>query len=272
MAARQGRQAGVRKRSKIETVVHPRPRLPICFCISISNAQRWQNRSHRENRLKARNATYHAPVQLLQMRMAVKAIIDTWDEASRDQGDDSDVVEFVSEPCYGVRVVLNGVVGCTHSQAYGCSSEETCECVDVCLLDGVVSWYDGEVEYYPQNREADGGNQMTEDVDGLIMQVSQARIALLNRVRLRSVPRDDKVIILLPCREVIPRHDQRILHFLLDIVYAIGYFLFDIIQAVAYGLYDGFVPLPLYMWCCASLTRAAFAIAVHDVLRLPCPE
>lgn len=90
--------------------------------------------------------------------MAIEAIIDTRDETSRDQSDDAEIVELVSESCYGVGVVLDSVVGCAHSQTDCCAGKETCECIDVRLLDGVISGHDGEVEYYPHYREPDRGN------------------------------------------------------------------------------------------------------------------
>jgi hypothetical protein len=81
--ARNGLQAGVRNRCKTDTIVQAMPREDIC------------NTSQQGKSDKGPGSTDHSPIHFLQCRSTPKAIVNTWDEASRDEEDDAEVVQLI---------------------------------------------------------------------------------------------------------------------------------------------------------------------------------
>jgi len=65
---------------------------------------------------KCRGETYHRPVELLQVRVAIKTVEDTRYETAGDEEDNPNVIELVTHSIYSWRVIRDSVVRPRHPQ------------------------------------------------------------------------------------------------------------------------------------------------------------
>lgn len=58
---------------------------------------------------------YHSPVDPLQYRLTVEAIVDARYEATGDQSNYSDIVELIAKARYLGRMIADKMIGCAHA-------------------------------------------------------------------------------------------------------------------------------------------------------------
>lgn len=85
------------------------------------------------------------------MGVAVKAIVNTRDEAAGDEEYDSHIVQLVSKSRHEMRVVRDGVIGRRHPQAERCPCEKAGKCENIALSDGLISRHNDSVQGYCQD-------------------------------------------------------------------------------------------------------------------------
>ena len=155
--------------------------------------------------------TYRAQVKGQQSRPAKEAIVHGWHIAPNNEKDDASVVQLVSPLGHLGAVVGQGMVSGAHAQAAESAQEETGEDEDVRPRGGLISRGNDVVEEEAAKGEGDGAQEMSPDIDKLIVQVKDGPEGFKIAVGGAAVARVDEVVVAAPVGEFIPQHQQGVL-------------------------------------------------------------